>query len=326
MSGDYVISIKVHVHDNQLQNDLPVEAISDCLCRPGELLWVDAASPTPEDLRLLSEEFGFHHLAMEDAAKRHQRPKVDFYDDFLFIVFYAMTTCDGRPQMVEINLFAGSNYLVTVHTDAVAVVSETAARWQRQVPLLDKHGIGVLVYSLIDAIVDGYFPVIDDLTERIEDLESAVFDRFDTDAQAEIFGLKKDLLAVRRILGPERDVMNVLVRRDSPVFGAETIIYFQDVYDHILRVTDAVDTYRDLLSSALDAYLSVTSNRLNQVMRTLTASSIILMSMTLVASIYGMNFVRMPELEWRLGYAWALGLMATIGVAVYTVFRRSDWL
>ncbi len=120
--------------------------------------------------------------------------------------------------------------------------------------------------------------------------------------------------------------MNVLVRRDSPVFGAETIVYFQDVYDHILRVTDAVDTYRDLLSSALDAYLSVTSNRLNQVMRTLTASSIILMSMTLVASVYGMNFVHMPELSWQLGYAWALGLMLSIGLVILGVFRRIDWL
>ena len=134
------------------------------------------------------------------------------------------------------------------------------------------------------------------------------------------------MLAVRRVLGPERDVMNVLVRRDSPVFGAETIVYFQDVYDHILRVTDAVDSYRDLLSSALDVHLSMTSNRLNQVMKTLTGSSIILMSMTLVASVYGMNFDVMPELDWQLGYAWALGLMTVVGGTLFAVFRRIDWL
>ena len=127
-------------------------------------------------------------------------------------------------------------------------------------------------------------------------------------------------------MAPERDVMNVLVRRESPIFDDVQIVYFQDVYDHILRVTDAVDTYRDLLSSALDASLSVTSNRLNQVMKTLTASSIILMSMTLVASVYGMNFDHMPELHWLFGYPWALGLMTAIGVSVYALFRRIDWL
>ncbi len=321
-----MITIKLHSRNDQLWDDLPVAEISDRLCHQDELFWVDVVSPTPTDLRLLAEEFGFHPLAMEDTAKRHQRPKVDFYDGFLFIVFYAMETRDGRPQTVEINLFAGKNYLVTVHSEDVPAIIKTADRWKQRTPNLDSQGIGLLIYSLLDAIVDDYFPVIDDLTERIEDLEAAVFERFDSDAQADIFGLKKDLLAVRRILGPERDVMNVLVRRDSPVFGAETIVYFQDVYDHILRVTDAVDTYRDLLSSALDAYLSVTSNRLNQVMKTLTASSIILMSMTLVASIYGMNFVHMPELGWDLGYAWALGLMLAIGLTVFQVFRRIDWL
>lgn len=321
-----VIKVELHARDHQLLKELPVEEISDRLCCPDELFWVDVTSPTPADLSLLAEEFGFHPLAMEDTAKRHQRPKVDFYDEFLFIVFYALESSDGHPQTVEMNLFAGKNFLVTVHSEDVPAIGETAERWRQQIPKLGHRGIGLLIYSLLDAIVDDYFPVIDALTERIEDLEQAVFERFDNDAQAAIFGLKKDLLAVRRVLGPERDVMNVLVRRDSPVFGAETIVYFQDVYDHILRVTDAVDTYRDLLSSALDAYLSVTSNRLNQVMRTLTASSIILMSMTLVASVYGMNFVHMPELSWQLGYAWALGLMLSIGFVILGVFRRIDWL
>src|SRR5262249_397670 len=147
---------------------------------------------------------------------------------------------------------------------------------------------------------DGYFPCIDNLSDRIEDLEASIFERFDTKTQQAIFKVKKNLLAIRRVVAPERDVLNVLVRRESPVFDEATIIYFQDIYDHLLRVTDAVDTYRDLMSSALDSYLSVTSNRLNQVMKTLTASSIILMSMTLVASIYGMNFDNIPELHWRL--------------------------
>jgi magnesium transporter len=179
---------------------------------------------------------------------------------------------------------------------------------------------------LLDAIVDGYFPIVDQISDRIEDLESLIFDHYRREVQEQIFALKKDLLAVRRVLAPERDMMNVLLRPGSPVFGEATVAYFQDVYDHILRIMDAVDTDRDLLSSALDAFLSVTSNRLNQTMKTLTASSIILMTMTLVAGVYGMNFVHMPELDWKLGYAWALGVMVALGAGLIVVFRRIDWI
>ncbi|HEV2108238.1 MAG TPA: magnesium/cobalt transporter CorA [Thermomicrobiales bacterium] len=320
-----MISVHVHTDGQGLQTSLPLERISDVLDDAKSLLWVDVVDPTPDDLRLLGEEFRFHPLAMEDATKRHQRPKIDFYDGFLFIVFYELEIHHARPETRELTLFVGKNYLVTVHDGAFEVVKETARRWRENVHLPGDRGVGLLVYSLLDAVVDGYFPIIDELSERIEDMEQAIFERSDQRIQQEIFMLKRDLLAIRRVLGPERDVMNVLVRRDSPVFEPGTIVYFQDIYDHLLRVMDAVDTYRDLLTGALDAYFTVTSNRLNQVVKTLTASSIILMSMTLVAGIYGMNFVYMPELHWLLGYPWALGLMVAVGAGLFIMFRRIDW-
>lgn len=320
-----MISVHIHTDGQGLQTSLPLERISDVLDEAASLLWVDVVDPTPDDLRLLGEEFRFHPLAMEDATKRHQRPKIDFYDGFLFIVFYELEIHHARPETRELTLFVGKNYLVTVHDGAFEVVKETARRWRENVHLPGDRGVGLLVYSLLDAVVDGYFPIIDELSERIEDMEQAIFERSDQRIQQEIFMLKRDLLAIRRVLGPERDVMNVLVRRDSPVFEPGTIVYFQDIYDHLLRVMDAVDTYRDLLTGALDAYFTVTSNRLNQVVKTLTASSIILMSMTLVAGIYGMNFVYMPELHWLLGYPWALGLMLAVGAGLFIMFRRIDW-
>lgn len=323
-----MIKVNVHTDHRGLENNLPLERISDTLSGDDSLLWVDVADPTPEDLRLIGAEFAFHPLAMEDALRRHQRPKIDHYDGFLFMVFYGLATDDGRPVAREIDLFVGKNYLVTVHDGTLPAVPETADRWCENVERQGNRGIGLLVYSLLDSIVDGYFPVVDDLADRIEDLEAGVFAEGGSsrDEQAAIFALKKDLLAIRRVLGPERDVMNVLVRRDAPVFGGEEVVYFQDVYDHILRVTDAIDTYRDLLSSALDAHLSMTSYHLNEVVKRLTSSSIILMSMTLIAGIYGMNFAHMPELDWRLGYAWALGLMVAVGAALVALFRRIDWL
>jgi magnesium transporter len=321
-----VITVNVHTTGRGLQNDLPLDQISDILERGQGLLWIDVIEPTEHDIRLLAEEFAFHPLAIEDATRRHQRPKVDFYDDFLFIVFYAIELRDGRPQPVEIALFAGKNYLVTIHDGSLPVFDETAKRLCDDTHCAGLRNVGLLVYTVLDATVDGYFPVIDEISDRIEDLETGIFEHYDTQTQQSIFTLKKDLLAVRRVLAPERDVMNVLVRRDVPVFGDEPIVYFQDVYDHILRVLDAVDTYRDLLSSALDLHLSVTSNRLNQIMKRLTASSILLMSVTLIAGIYGMNFDFMPELHWRLGYLWALGLMLLVGGTLFTIFRRQDWL
>jgi magnesium transporter len=322
-----LITVNVHSNGQVLENDLPLESISDILEKPDQLLWLDVADPTADDLSLLANEFQIHPLAIEDIQLQHQRPKVDFYDSAILIVFYSLQTSAKKPvALVEIELLVGKNFVITFHEGTISLLGDIRDRWCRNLEEIGDRSTGSLVYSILDAIVDDYFPYIDDLSERVEDLEEQIFQGFRTATQKEIFRLKKELLSVRRVLAPERDVLNVLLRRDNPIFDQTTLVYFQDLYDHVIRVTDAVDTYRDLMSSALDSFLTVTSNRMNQVMKTLTASSIILMSMTLVASIYGMNFDHIPELHWDLGYVWALGLMATIGLSLYGVFRRIDWL
>lgn len=322
-----MLQIYVHLHDQQGCTDTPVTEISEIIRSREDLLWVDVSDPGPEDERLLAEEFGFHPLAIEDAVRHHQRPKTDIYDDFIFIVFYALRCSDtGSVNPAQVALFVGRNYVVTVHPGTVPELEEVRQRWCGTLNHQGRRRLSLLVHAMLDTIVDGYFPVIDTISERIEDVEARIFERFDPGSQREVFALKKELLEIRRLVAPGRDALNALLRRDSPVFDEEAFVYFQDVYDHVLRIVDAVDVYRDLLSSALDAYLSVTSNRLNQIMKTLTASSIILMSMTLVASVYGMNFEHMPELHWQLGYAWALGLMAIIGGSLVVLFRRINWL
>ena len=218
-----------------------------------------------------------------------------------------------------IGLFIGANYLVSVHQGEISTIDETIKRWQANAAEFG-HDAGALLYALLDAIVDDYFPVIDQLAERVEDIEEQIFERFSEDALQEVFGLKRDLLQVRRIVAPERDVLNVLIRREVPIFERNTILYLQDVYDHIVRITDSIDTYRDLLSSALDAFLSVQSNRLNQIVKVLTIASIMLMTNALIAGIYGMNFDFMPELHWTYGYPFALGLMVVISTGSYCSF------
>ena len=193
-------------------------------------------------------------------------------------------------------------------------------------PAQHTDGVGILLYSLLDSIVDNYFPVIDSIVERVEDLEEQIFEKFNQQAIESIFTLKKDLLALRKVLAPERDVLNVLIRRDLPIFDRHTIVYFQDVYDHVVRITDSIDTYRDLLSSALDSFLSMQSNRLNVTVQTLTSVSIMLMSVAAVTGWYGMNFAYMPELTSALGYPGVVVIVALVLLAEFIFFKRKGWL
>lgn len=307
-------------------SEVSTEDISDLREHPDLTLWFDITQPSEEDFRKLRDEFGFHPLAIEDASRHHQRPKVDSYDNYYFVVFYCIEMNEQyRLSSSPLYLFIGQNYLVTVHDEPVSQIQETVRRWQSPESPLGQD-VGSLIYALLDAIVDDYFPVMDRLADRVEDLEQQIFGKFNDNALESIFQLKKDLLHIRRVVTPERDVLNVMLRRDIRVFDEHDVTYLQDVYDHIIRVVDAIDTYRDLLASSLDTFLSVQSNQLNQVVKALTITSIVLMSVAIVAGIYGMNFDYMPELHWRYGYVWALGLMVALSVGVIAFFRRIKWL
>jgi len=311
----------VHHHGGGFDESPDVQALGDLIRSPGKIVWLDIQDPTPEDVELLRKEFHFHELALEDIMRPHQRPKIESYDGYFFVVFYGLR----RRRCQEIELVIGERYLVTIHHGEAPEIATTVERWRLNADRMG-HAVAVPIYSLLDAIVDGYFPVIDEIAEEVEDIEGEMFGPRGREQQAEIFALKRELLNLRRILAPEREVLNTLIRRDEPVLGEASLPYFQDVYDHVIRVLDTVDLNRDQLSGLLDAHLAVVSNRLNTVMKRMTALSTILMSVTLVASIYGMNFERMPELQWTLGYPWALGLMAVITVSLFSVFKRIDWL
>ncbi|MGH2615725.1 MAG: magnesium/cobalt transporter CorA [Thermomicrobiales bacterium] len=303
-----------------------LDALGELTTQEEATAWVDIVDPTAEEIARVGQEFGFHPLALEDVERGGQRPKVDPYEGYQFIVFYGLTSAAGRVQTHEVDIFLGQHYLVTFHSSDLPVIAETAARWRTHAAKLRNHGVGFNLYSVLDSLVDGYFPVMDDIAERADRLEETIILQGHPGLQAEILQLRRDLLMIRRVAGPERDVMNVLLRRDPPLFASQEIAYFQDVYDHLLRITDSVDIYRDMLSSVLDANLSMISYTLNIVVKRLTSYSIILMSMTLIAGIYGMNFVFMPELDWRLGYPFALGLMIVVAVIETGFFRRIGWL
>ncbi|MGH9175987.1 MAG: magnesium/cobalt transporter CorA, partial [Vicinamibacterales bacterium] len=279
------------------------------------------------EIEEIGRRYDFHGLALEDARKRQQRPKIDTYAEHLFIVLYALDPPDEsqRPPARELAIFVTTSVVVTVHRHDIEELDTAAHRWaeHRNGGLLDSAAM--LVYTIADSIVDGYFPCLDEFGEQIETLENAMFERGDAETLEQVFRLKRQLLEMRRVVAPTRDVFNAFTRRELPTLGEQSFVYFQDVYDHVIRITDTIDAYRDILSSVIDVHLTLVSNRLNQTVRTLTVVSIVLMSLSLMAGIYGMNFEHMPELTWRYGYFAVLGLMVTIGVSLALMFRRIGW-
>src|SRR5918997_4135551 len=321
-----MIQVIMNSISNGPVSETRLEDLSELITHEQNTIWVDVVDPTPDEIARIGEEFHFHPLALEDVARGGQRPKVDQYDGYQFIVFYGLTSENERIATHEVDIFLAKHFMITFHKSDLPVITETAERWRANVAALGNQSVGFLLHSVLDSLVDGYFPVLDDIAERADTLEESIILAGQPTLQAEILRLRRELLLIRRVVGPERDVMNVLIRRDPPLFGRKEILYFQDVYDHLLRVTDTVDIYRDMLSSVLDANLSMVSYTLNVVVKRLTSYSIILMSISIIAGIYGMNFVFMPELDWRWGYPFALGLMVLVATIEVGIFRRIGWL
>ncbi|RYG49004.1 magnesium/cobalt transporter CorA [bacterium] len=286
----------------------------------GNLVWIDVVSEdTPEARDLLIREFGFHELAVEDALRQDERPGVQEFEDTLFFVMPAW-----QGGVVEVGFFLTKDALVTVAGKTVPALEEWFARWERHPNRFGKHP-AFLAHALVDGIVDGFFPVLDALEDEADELGERVFEG-DSHHLRELLHIKRKLVELRRSLVPARDVLNQLLRRDVGAIPDDARIYFQDVFDHSLRLVEAVDVQRDTLTSLLDVHLSAVSNNLSEVVKRMTVFSTVLMTMALVAGIYGMNFDHMPELHWRFGYLFAIVLMFGLGALVIIGFKVAKWL
>jgi magnesium transporter len=320
--------IKVRaVRDGQHVEEVPVADLAAVRAQEGTLIWVDVASPTPAELAELGAEFGIHEVALEDLqVDERQRPKVEQYHDQVVLVFYgAVTGTDGRPtRLFELDLLAGRNYLLSFHGGAL-IDPKTIAERVKARPELASEGAGYLLYVALDELVDTFFPALDAIGERIVVVEEAVL-AGETDVQAQIFAIRKELITVRRVVGPMRDAMVVLLRRDLGVFSPEAQRYLQDVYDHLIRLSESVEDYQEVIAGTLDVNATMASNRVNTVARNLAAYAAIFAVVTMISGIYGMNFHHMPELGWRFGYAWAVGLMVLCAGGLWVYFKRKGWL
>ncbi|HYI15739.1 MAG TPA: magnesium/cobalt transporter CorA [Thermomicrobiales bacterium] len=320
--------MSLRVFDTSATRDFRHVTISDIPTTGNDrVVWVDATGATAAEIEAIGDLYGFHSLAIEDARKRQQRPKIDLYGDHLFIVLYALDPPDEsqRQPTRELSMFVTPSVIVTVHRHDIAELDDAARRWAEHCHGNLPETAAMLAYTISDSIVDGYFPALDEFGERIDDLERAMFENGTAETLELVFRMKRQLLEIRRVVAPTRDVFNAFTRREFPAMGENSLAYYQDVYDHVIRTTDTIDAYRDILSSVIDVHLTLVSNRLNQTVRTLTVASIILMSLSLIAGIYGMNFEYMPELTWRYGYYMALAAMVVIGSILAYLFRRFNW-
>lgn len=312
--------------DGRKVGNVDVEDISEILKFPGQFVWIGLHEPDAELLRTMQREFGLHDLAIEDALRAHQRPKLEEYGDSLFVVLRTARLLKGKTEFGETHIFVGPRYLVSVRHGASLSYAAVRARCE-SAPHLLRKGPGFVLYALMDFVVDHYFPIVDELEEEMEGLEEEIFGgTFTRDTTERIYQLKRDLVTLKRAVSPLVEVCNRLVRFDQALIPDDVRLYFRDVYDHVVRINETVDNLRELLTSALEANLSLISVRQNDVTKRLAAWAAIIAVPTMIAGVYGMNFEVMPELHWRYGYLWAVALMIAVCGFLYTRFKKAEWL
>jgi magnesium transporter len=306
---------------------LPVTRESvEKLLADDEVFWLDLHSPSEHDFALLRDVFSFHPLALEDSEHFGQRPKVEEYDDFAFLALYGAAPDDD--DLVEVHCFLAHRFLVTIHHDLCPAFAELRRRAETRRVVTDDPV--ALLHRVVDALVDSFFPLLSEFDDRIDELEDSALARANEEDLQQIFRLKRRLVGLRRIIGPQRDVLLAIVGGPVglPGMTPDHERYFRDVYDHLIRLGDLIDTYRDLLSSSLDVYLSTVSNRLNGVMKQLAVIATIFLPLTFVTGFFGQNFEWMVRhvTGWPQFVALGLGVEALTLAGLMAMFRRRGWL
>lgn len=292
----------------------------------GTIRWIDLTKQDPSQLALLAERFKFHPLTIEDCLHFDQRPKLESYADYVFLVTHGFKLSDAEDDLLdllELHSFWGRRFLVTVHAEPISAM-ETVWERIKADGAMGRRGIDFIVYLVSDAIVDSYFPLLDDISARVEDAEDHVLERTRKIDLSDIFQLKRALVHLRKILSPQRDVFALLAKRGDSWIDERTSLYFRDIYDHLLRLHEWTETTRDLLSNALDAYLWAESQRTNEIMKRLTLLSAIFMPLTFITGFWGQNFTALPFGS-RIFLTGTLASCALVPLAMFLFFRRSKW-
>jgi magnesium transporter len=307
-------------------SDISVEEISEYVERPDCFVWVALRDADAAELEKMQEEFGLHDLAVEDARHGHQRPKIEEYGDSLFAVVHTIDMDSGELNQGEVNIFIGKNFVLSVRNRSNQDFLGVRARCERE-PQLLQHGAAFVFYALMDAVVDRYFPVLNELESELETIEDQIFTKDTERANIErLYQLKRKVLTLKHAVSPLIEATAKLYGGRVPAVCANTQEYFRDVYDHLHRINTSIDTIRDTIGTAIQVNLSMVAINENEVNKRLAAGAAIFAVATTFAGIWGMNFKMMPELDWKYGYPVALFLMSSVCGYMYYRFRKSRWL
>jgi magnesium transporter len=320
----------VAYQDGRKLADIAVTEISDYVRRPDCFVWVALFEATPAELAEMTAEFGLHPLAVEDAQKGHQRPKIEEYEDSLFAVLQTveMAPAESADDFLvgEVDIFAGRNYILSVRHRTQKGFADVRARCEREPELL-RFGSGFVLYAIMDSIVDRYFPILDDLETSLEAAEARLFDGSSTRARIEeLYGLKRRLMTLKHAAAPLMEGVGKLYGGRVPQLCVGTQEYFRDVYDHLSRINAAIESIREMLATAITVNIAMISLAESEVTKRLAAWGALITVPTLIAGIYGMNFANVPELHWEFGYPFALALMLAVDGLLFRRFRRVKWI
>jgi magnesium transporter len=324
------ITINFFNYNEEQFQEKKVEKVEECfsLIKDNAVNWIniDGLHDT-ETIKKIGKEFAIHPLVLEDIVNTAQRPKCEVFDDYIFVVLKMLLYDeDNRAIKIDqVSLICGSNYVISFQEMVGDVFNPIRERIRNGKGRLRKMGSDYLAYVLLDVIIDNYFLILEKLAERIEELEDELVTNPSPETLHAIHHLKTDMIFFRKSIWPLREVVNGLQRDESPLIHEKTEAYLRDLYDHTIEVIDTLELFRDMVSGMLDIYLSSISNKMNQVMKVLTMIATIFIPLTFIAGIYGMNFKYMPELEWRMGYAVVLSVMAVSGLVMLFFFKRKKW-
>jgi magnesium transporter len=306
--------------------DIEPPDIHRYIVKPGCFVWVALLEPDARALELMQAEFDLHPLAVEDARHGHQRPKIEEYGDSLFAVLHMLEQQDGELRTGEVDIFAGPNYVLTIRSGVEKGFRDVRARCEEEPELL-RHGSGYVLYALMDAVVDRYFPVLDRIETELETIEEHIFANGSPRANIEaLYALKQKLTKVRHAVAPLLESLENVSGARVPHVCASMTEYFRDVADHLRRLNLTIESVRETISTAISVNLSMITLQESETMKRLAAYAALVAIPTMIAGIYGMNFEVMPELDWKYGYAAALGVMATLDAYVFFKLRKAKWL
>jgi magnesium transporter len=320
--------IKCVAYENgQKVAEIPASEIHNYVCKPGCFVWVAMRDRDPALLEEMREQFNLHPLAVEDAQQGHGRPKIEEYGDCIFAVLHMVEFCMPDLRVGEVDIFAGPNYLLSVRSGVEKGFDDVRARCETEPELL-RHGSCYVLYALMDAVVDRYFPILDQLEDQLEEIEKRIFVP-DGDARSTIkalYELKQRFMTLKHAVGPLLEAVSTLSGARAPARMTGLRDYFRDIYDHLARLNQIIESNRDTVTSATSVNLSMIAMQENETMKRLTAYAALVAIPTLIAGIYGMNFQDMPELHWRYGYPVCVGVMVALDAYLFYLLRKSKWL